>query len=236
MKRILMGGIAVGLCSSVVLTGNVAQAIPDAQILTKLQSVPVFALTDKNGAPLLDNDGRKSSYTGAYFHPQDAQAALQRIGRDKPELVKQLQIRPVALSEVYKLQASKKAEVLFVPHQSDVATALTLAQRTNRSLKKFEGVPLFLGLAGKQPGYLTISQNKRQVIPLFFDREQLQPYLDTFKKNNPTLAATAGVQVLSLETFLATLRTNNNPLYDKVVMMPSPAASESVRKSKAVAR
>jgi hypothetical protein len=236
MKQIWMGGMATALVGSVVWTAGIAQAIPDAQIVAKLQRVPVFTLTDKSGAPLLDTDANKSGYTGAYFSVKDAQTALQRIGRDKPELLKQLQIRPVALSELYKLQTSRKATVVFVPDQPQVSTAVTLLQKNNPALKKFEGVPLFLGLAGKQPGYLTINQNKKQIIPLFFDREQLQPYLDAFKKNNPKLAATAGIQVLSLESFLGTLRTNNNPLYDKVVMMPSLAASETVRKTKAAAR
>jgi Tic22-like family len=236
MKQIWMGSMATALVGSMVWTAGIAQAIPDAQIVAKLQSVPVFTLTDKSGAPLLDADAKKSGYTGAYFSVKDAQTALQRIGRDKPELLKQLQIRPVALSELYKLQTSRKAEVVFVPDQPQVSNAVMLLQKNNPALKKFEGVPLFLGLAGKQPGYLTINQNKKQVIPLFFDREQLQPYLDAFKKNNPKLAATAGIQVLSLESFLGTLRTNNNPLYEKVVMMPSLAASETVRKTKTTAR
>ncbi len=231
MKQIVVGGIVIGLISSTVLASSVVQAIPDIQILKKLQGIPVFALTDKDGSPLREGDAAKRSYVSAYFSPKDAQAALKKIGQDQPDLGKQLQIRPVSLSEMYKLQTSKKVDVVFVPQQSQVAMALALLQKKNRALKKFEGVPLFLGLAGKQPGYLTISQNRKQVIPLFFDREQLQPHLDTYQKNNPQWVKTTGVRVLTLEGFLGVLRANDNPLYDKVVIMPSPEATELLRSS-----
>jgi Tic22-like family len=231
MKQVLVGGILIGLIGSTVLASSVVQAIPDTQILKKLQGVPVFALTDKNGSPLREGDAVKKSYVSAYLSSQDAQAALKKIGQDQPDLGKQLQIRPVSLSEIYKLQTSKKVDVVFVPQQSQVAVALALLQKKNRSLKKFEGVPLFLGLAGKQPGYLTISQNRKQVIPLFFDREQLQPHLDTYQKNNPRWAKTTGVRVLTLEGFLGVLSANNNPLYEKVVIMPSPEATALLHSS-----
>jgi Tic22-like family len=236
MKHILVRGTIGGLLSSIFLTGTMVEAIPEAQILTKLQGIPVFALTDRNGAPLIDSDIKKKNYAGAYFSLKDAQAAFQKIGRDRPDLGRQLQIRPVALSEIYKLQTNKKVDVLFIPSQPQSVAALALAKKKNLSLSKFEGVPLFLGLAGKQPSYLTINQNKKQVIPLFFDREQLQLQLDVFKKNNPSLAATTGIQVLTLEGFLVTLQTNNNPLYDKVMMMPSAEAMELLRSSKATIR
>jgi hypothetical protein len=236
MKQVLMGGIVFGLVSSSVLLGTVAQAIPTAQILKKLQDLPVFTLTDKTGSPLMERDAANRTYTNAYLSPKDAQVALQKMRQQKPELVKQLQIRPVSLSEMYKLKASKKVDVLFVPNQSQLKAARDLNQSSNTTLEKFEGVPLFLGLAGQQPGYLTINQNKKQIIPLFFDRQQLEPYLETFKKNNPDLADTAGIQVLSLEKFMDTLRSNNNPLYEKVTLMPSAEAVELLRGSKATIR
>ncbi len=236
MKQILMGGIVFGLVSSSVLAGSVAQAIPTAQILKKLQELPVFTLTDKTGSPLVDRDATNGTYTNAYLSSKDAQAALQKMQQRKPELAKQLQIRPVSLSEMYKLKASKKVDVLFVPNQSQVTVARNLNQKNNTTLEKFEGVPLFLGLAGQQPGYLTINQNKKQIIPLFFEREQLEPYLETFKKNNPSLADTTGIQVLSLEKFMNTLRSNNNPLYEKVTIMPSTEAVKLLRGSKATIR
>jgi nickel transport protein len=236
MKQILMGGMVFGLVSSSVLMGTAAQAIPTAQILKKLQDLPVFTLTDKTGSPLIESDATKKTYTNAYLSPKDAQAALQKMQQRKPELVKQLQIRPVSLGEMYKLKASKKVDVLFVPNQSQVKAARDLNQNSSTTLEKFEGVPLFLGLAGQQPGYLTINQNKKQIIPLFFDREQLEPYLEAFKKNNPMLADTAGIQVLSLEKFMDALRSNNNPLYEKVTLMPSAEAMQLLRSSKVTIR
>jgi nickel transport protein len=133
---------------------------------------------------------------------------------------------------MYKLQVSKKIDIAFVPSAQQVKTALTLAQQTNSSLKKFDGVPLFIGRAGNPKGYITIDQDKKKVIPLFFDREQLQPYMDKFKKDNPRLASTAEIQVITLESFLDTLRAKNDPLYDKVIVVPSREGLEFIRSQK----
>ncbi len=234
MKQFFRRSLTLGLFASVLGATPLALAIPDAQIIQKLEGVPVFTLTDQTGSPLAERGATKGTAIRVYFSPKDAQAAAQKLRRSKPEVLKQLQVRPVSLSEIYKLQASKKVNVVFVPLSSQVAAAGNVTN--SLSNPKVEGVPLFLGLAGKQPGYLTINQNKKQVIPLFFDREQLEPYMEAFKKKNPGLAASTGIQVLTLEKFLGTLRSNNNPLYDKVVIIPSTAAQEVLQNNKTNAR
>lgn len=235
MRQILSAGIALGLVGSAIVTSTAVQAVSDAQIIEKLKNIPVFTLTDKNGAPLtaaVNGDPKKGNYAGVYFSLKDAQIFLQQLTREKPDLAKQLQTQAVPLSEMYKLQVSKKIDIAFVPSAQQVKTALTLAQQTNSSLKKFDGVPLFIGRAGNPKGYITIDQDKKKVIPLFFDREQLQPYMDKFKKDNPRLASTAEIQVITLESFLDTLRTKNDPLYDKVIVVPSREGLEFIRSQK----
>ncbi len=234
MKQFLRKSLALGLFTSMLCATPSALAIPDAQIINKLQGIPVFTLTDKTGSPLAERGASKGTTIRVYFSPKDAQADARKLQRSKPEVAKQLQIRPVPLSEVYKLQASKKINVVFVPVQSQVAAAGNVTN--SLSSPKVEGVPLFLGLAGKQPGYLTINQNKKQVIPLFFDREQLTPYIEAFKKKNPGLATSTGIQVLTLEKFLGTLRSKDNPLYEKVVIMPSTEAQELLQNNKTSTR
>jgi Tic22-like family len=226
-------GCTIAIASSVMLAATPLQALPDAQIIEKLQNIPVFTLTDQGGAPLtaaISGDPKKGSFTGVYFSQQEARAFLQKLQRENPAIAKQLQIRAVPLSEMYKVQittnASQKLDIAFVPNEPQVKAALSLTQKVNPQLKRFNGVPLFVARAGKQKGYITIPFKDKKIIPLFFDREQVQVVIDQFKKEQPALASTTDVQVLTLESLLDTMRTKNDALYSQVALNPSREAIE----------
>jgi hypothetical protein len=208
----------------------------------ELQGIPVFTLTDQSGAPLTattnGTDGKKSNYTGAYTSRKEAQAFLQTLQKKDPSLAKQLQIRAVRLSELYNVQynsaAERRLEVSYVGSQQQVNAALAIVQKSNRNIKNFNGVPLFVGRAGKPTGYITVDSNGKKVIPLFFDREQLQPYIEKFKKERPDMAATAEIQVITLEGLISSLRTKSNDsradsLYAQVLLYPSREAIDYLR-------
>jgi hypothetical protein len=231
-------GWGIAIAGSVMLAASPLQALPDAQIIEKLQSIPVFTLTDQGGAPLtasVNGDAKKGSYTGVYLSQKEAKAFLQKLQRDKPDIAKKLQIRAVPLSEMYKIQVANgsaganKLDIAFVPNDEQVKTALALTQKTNPQIKSFNGVPLFVARAGKQKGYITVNYKDKKIIPLFFEREQVQVIIDQFKKENPTLASTTDVQVLTLESLLDTMRTKNDALYSQVAINPSREAIEYLK-------
>jgi hypothetical protein len=231
-------GWGMAVAGSVLLVASPLQALPDAQIVEKLQSIPVFALTDQGGAPLtasVNGDPKKGSYTGVYLSQREARAFLQKLQRDKPDIAKKLQIRAVPMSEMYKIQVAngsagaKKLDIAFVPNDDQVKTALALTQKVNPQIKTFNGVPLFVARAGKQKGYVTVNYKDKKIIPLYFEREQVQVIIDQFKKENPTLANTTEVQVLTLESLLDTMRTKNDALYSQVAINPSREAIEFLK-------
>jgi Tic22-like family len=237
--RFLGMGMALSLVSNAIVAIAPLRALPDNQIIDKLQGIPVFTLTDQSGAPLTASvngtDGKKNTYTGGYISRKDAQSFLQTLQKKDPNLAKQLQIRAVRLSELYNVQFNstpdKKLDIAYVGNQQQVNSALAILQKTNRNLKSVGGVPLFIGRAGKPAGYITVDQNGKKVIPIFFDREQLQPYIDKFKKERPDLAATAEIQVITLEGLITSLRTKNadaraDALYNQVLLYPSREAIE----------
>jgi acylphosphatase len=241
--RILGMGMALSLVSNALIAIAPAGALSENQILEKLQGIPVFTLTDKSGAPLTatanSNDGKKSNYTGAYTSRKEAQAFLQTIQKKDPNLAKQLQIRAVRLSELYKIQSStdKKLEIAYVGSQQQVNSALAIVQKNDRSIKSFNGVPLFVARAGKPAGYITVESNGKKVVPLFFDREQLQPYIEKFKKERPDLAATTEIQVITLEGLISSLRTKSSDsraaaLYSQILLYPSQEAIDYLRNNK----
>jgi hypothetical protein len=236
--KILGLGMALSLVSNVLIAIAPARALPDSQIIEKLQGIPVFTLTDQSGSPLTATDAKKNNFTGGYLSRKEAQAFLQNLQKKDPALAKQLQIRAVRLSELYNAQyntpADKKLEISYVGSQPQVDAALAILQKKDRKIKSFNGVPLFVGRAGNPPGYITVDSNGKKVIPLFFDREQLQPFVDKFKKERPDLAATAEIQVITLEGLIASLRTKSSDsradsLYSQILLYPSREAIEYIR-------
>jgi hypothetical protein len=235
-------GVAVGLVSSAVIATAPAQALTDAQIIEKLQSIPVITLTDKSGSPLvsqLNGDKQKGFYTEVYLGQKEVKATLQRLQASNPAVAKQLQVRVVTLGEVYRTQVassgSTKLNVLVVPSETQVKTALTLLRKNDPKIKQFDGVPLFVGVAGKPKGFVTINsaQDKKRIIPVFFEREQLQVVLDKFKKDQPKWASTVEIQVISLDGLLTQMRAKNEPFYSQIVIASPKEMTDYIQRSPA---
>jgi Tic22-like family len=227
-------GVMVGLLGSTLLAATPIQALPESQIVERLQGIPVFALTDSDNLLLtasVASEQGKPAKGGVFFSQADAKAFLQKLQKENPNLAKQVAIRPVSLSEVYKAQMnldpSKRVDILYVPNQNQVKTALNLAQKTEPALKQFNGVPLFFAKVSKKGTYLTVlGKNSKPVVPLFFDRDQLQPMIDRFKQQQPN--ANIEVQVLTLENALDGMR-KDNPFYDNLLFGPSREGLEVLR-------
>jgi Tic22-like family len=228
-------GVTVSLLGSMLLAATPIQALPESQIVDKLQGIPVFALTDSDNLLLtasVANEQGKPAKGGVFFSQGDAKTFLQKLQKENPSLAKQVEIRPVLLSEVYKAQMSldpkKRVDILYVPSQNQVKTALNLAQKSEPSLKQFNGVPLFFARVSKKGTYLTVpGKDNKPAVPLFFDRDQLQPMIDKFKQQQPN--ANVEVQVLTLENALDGMRSRNDPFYDSLLFGPSREGLEILR-------
>jgi Tic22-like family len=90
---------------------------------------------------------------------------------------------------------------------------------------------LFVGVAGKPKGFLTLNsaQDKKRVVPIFFDKEQLQVVLDKFKKDQPNLAATTEIQVITLDGLLTQMRAKNEAFYSQIVIASPREMTEYVQ-------
>jgi nickel transport protein len=94
MKSLMRWGAVLGLVGSALLgstlSGNMqALALPEEQILQKLKSVPVFAITDAQGAPLIasrTNQGKQTLETGVFINQQDAQEFVEKLKTKNPQL------------------------------------------------------------------------------------------------------------------------------------------------------
>ncbi|MEM9542045.1 MAG: Tic22 family protein [Cyanobacteria bacterium P01_E01_bin.42] len=240
MKSLVRWCLALGV-AGVTLTSTwfagtfKALALTEAQIIERLQSVPVFAVADENGAPLVaripnqqnasNDDG--DSVAGVFINPGDAEAFINRLKQENPNLGNKLQIIPVSLGDIYQLdRRNAQAEGVnftYVPTTRQVE----LAEQVN-SAQDFQGVPLFVAKGGNDGGYLTLQQNNEQVIPFFFEKERLEQMVARFKEQQPSLANTVEIQAIPLEGVIQTFEQNDSAELEKIVLIPTQASLEYI--------
>lgn len=253
MKSMNRWGATLGIAGSAIVGSSLmgimqVLALPQEQIVKKLGTVPVFTITDNKGAPLIasvpnrQNQGsaanqqnQQMSVAGVFINQSDAQAFVEKLKKENPELAKTVRVVPVSLGEVYKLDQANQnkpnsLEVAYLPSKQQVDAAMALLrQGGKKDVNQFNGTPLFVATAGKEKGYLTIKQANQQVIPFFFNKEELQTMLDRFKQQQPNLASTVAIQVVNLEGVLQTLQTRNDQQLNQIILIPPKESIEFVR-------
>jgi nickel transport protein len=208
--------------------------------MQRLNSVPVFTITDAEGAPLVasPSEGEQGAPVAEVFiSRQDAENFLNNLRNDNPELANNVQVVPVSLAEVYNLALEAEAqedplEFAFVPMRQQVDSALSVLRQSGENVEEFPGVPLFLARSaneGEGDGYLTIQQGEQQVIPIFFKQEDLQAMLTRLSTSQPDLAETITVQVINLEELINTLQASDNPALNQIQLIPPRESIDYIR-------
>ncbi|MEH2416443.1 Tic22 family protein [Nostoc sp.] len=252
MKSFIRLGATLGIAGSVFLAGlsgignlpgisNLeAIALPQDQVVKKLQEVPVFTLTNPKGEFVVlsrNNASKPISQVGFFISKQDAQKFLDnRLKKENPQLAGTLQVRPLSLADYYKIvQESKKKSdsVIYtlVPTQQQVASATSMLNQNGKKGQQFNGIPLFVPKFKKDNSYLTIPVPKgnERLIPFFFEKEQAVALLDQFKKAVPKEANNTEIQVVDLYGVLEALNSSNDPGINKIVLYPSRESINFIR-------
>jgi Tic22-like family len=238
MQPLLLRIAVLGMSLPLAIVPLPAQALPEEQIITKLQKIPVFAITNQTGNFLQQKSGAaggNSLATPIFMELKDAVAFLKKLKQDQPQSIKVAQITVVPLSEIYKLQieAKKKAanmNFVFVPTEQQLKNAAAVQKKTFQNNAPAM-VPLFVIAIEQKDQVVTIQVNK--LTSLFLDQKEAQRSLDLFKKNDPKLSAQAKIKVYYLQRVLDDFTERNYPGQDQLVLVPSPESRESVRKLQA---
>jgi hypothetical protein len=140
----------------------------------------------------------------------------------------------VSLGEIYQISQANKDkpnELLFdyIPAPQQVESAKTVLRQTGQQVNEFNGVPLFYARSVPENGVLTFQQGQEEVIPLFFNKEELQAAVDLFKQQQPNVTTTIKIEVVNLESVLEDLRTENDPFLSQMILVPSRESLEFVR-------
>jgi nickel transport protein len=246
MKSLVRLGAILGIVGSTLLgTSPIANmsalAIPQPQILEKLRPVPVFTITDAAGAPLIasvpkqgQGQSGNASVAGIFISQKDAQAFVEQLKTKNPQLAASVRVTPVSLGEIYQISQANKdkpneVQFAYVPAPQQVQSAKTVIQQTGQQVNEFNGVPLFLARGGPENGYLTIQRGQQEVIPLFFNKEELQAMVERFKQQQPNVTTAIKIEVVNLESVLEALRTENDPFLSQLILVPSRESLEFVR-------
>lgn len=226
IKQLSVIGVTVAGCWLTQTTKLLA--LPQEVIIKKLQPIPVFTIADGQGSPLIASTEDNNRVAGVFISQKDATSFVERLKQDNPDLGKQVQVVPVSLAEIYKLaeqngQQQDGVQFAYVPSNQQIQQAQQLNDKYQG------GVPLFVATAGDEQGYLIIKQNDQEVIPFFFDKQQVQQLVDNFKQAQPDLANSVKIEVVILENMLDALKKGNDEMLNRIVLWPSTESMDFLR-------
>jgi hypothetical protein len=209
------------------ITSLELSSLSTEEIFAKLDSIPVFTIADEQGAPLVTSGDDGNKVSGVFISEQDANDFATELQTKDPELASQVKVTPVSLGEIYQLSESDEnpLNVAYVPNEEEVEAAKTILSEDGEEYQG--GVPLFVAKGGDDQGYLTIEKDGQQVIPFFFDKQQLDEMIAKFQQQKFELADSVNIEVVPLEGVIETLETSNDDLLSKIVLVPSGESIES---------
>ena len=229
IKSSIRWSVTLGVAAATLLGWSAIEnlsaiALPEEEVLEKLDPVPVFTIADEQGAPLVASGEDEAKVAGVFISQGDANEFVNQLKTENPELAEKVRVVPVSLGEVYKLAGSAENEenalnFAYVPEEEAVTQAKTIGEQSEQPYQG--GVPLFVARGGEGKGYLTFERNSQQVIPFFFEKAQLEEMVAKFKEEEPEAAASVDIEVHPLEGVIQTLETGSDEILEKIVLVPS---------------
>lgn len=245
MKSLVRLSAMLGIVASTLIGPSLkemsALALSAEEVLQKLTPVPVFTITDQNGSPLVASvkkeGNENSSVAGVFISKSDADAFVEKLKGENPDLAATVKVVPVSLGEVYEMSQSsqkngQKLQFAYVPIRRQVESAKILLEQNGQDVNQFNGVPLFIAKGGPDNGYLTIQRGEQQVIPMFFNKEDLQGMLDRAKTQQPDVFSSVKIEVVNLEGVIKALENDDDPFLEKIIFIPPRESLEFVQQLK----
>jgi Tic22-like family len=243
IKSLLKLATVVGVVGAIVVApvANLrAEALTEAQAFERLNSIPVFTITDDKGNPLLGSQkkegGNQQQILLFFLNPDDAKSMLGQIKSTNPDLGNKAQVIVRSMNEaiqVIKKNDDKKIAFQIVPSKSSLDSARSILSAQGKPVDKLPNLPVFFATGGKdkEQGLLTIEQNGKQLVPFFMDQKDLQAMIDRAKQQQPNMATNTTIQVTSLLQVIDSMVTKDNkanPDAERFTFIPSKAAFQYI--------
>lgn len=199
-----------------------AHAIPEAQVIAKLQNIPVYVITDDKGTIVearTNSQGKNPSpqvSTGVFFTEQDARTFVEKnLKLQQPELGKVVKVTPISLGEIYRRQQANKNKpqelnYVYVPTAQQSSSALAILNRSGQKLTQINGSPVFIATVkskSEKDEYLTFQRDNREIVPVFFSEAALRASIN---KVYPNLTSKTNIQVVDLNDLLGYMTSKND--------------------------
>ncbi|MEN9238295.1 MAG: Tic22 family protein, partial [Thermostichus sp. DG_1_6_bins_120] len=219
-----------------------AQAAPAGpmsrqEVAERLNLVPVFAIVSQDGTPVVANverEGRTIQVASFWLDQVQAEQVLQQVKASNPEVASKARVIPLSLGYAYEKseeERAKNTDIVFevVPRAADVEAAKQVLQETGQNVPpEAIGVPLFYGRSGE--GLLTIEQDGYEVVPFFFDRNDLKGALDRAAAQNPEVVNKTQIEVTSLAIVVERmLAPDAQADVQKIAFIPSRSSLEYIQ-------
>lgn len=210
-----------------------ALALPQPEVLDKLRPIPVFIVVDDSGSPLVASVENSISITGVFISPRDANQFVKRVKDKNPELGAKVKVLPVRLNDVYqqsKLEQTREnsLEFAYIAQKEAVTSASKIISGASQEQLP-NGVPLFMAKARKEDRYMIVTQNSQQLIPFFFDKQQLDRMIAKLEEQSPDLTDNFRVDVATLEGLIRVLETDQNEVLEKIVLVPTEESTKFIQ-------
>lgn len=233
--------LAVAIASPLLISPVISevQALTEAQVLERLNGIPIFTITDDKGAPLLGSSTQKGAAKAPqvllfFLNPSDAESTLSQIKKSNPSVGSKARIVIRSMNDAYDVikKNKDKKDIAFqiVPAKESVDSARTILTSQGKPADKLPNVPVFFAIGGKdkEQGLLTVEQNGKQMVPFFFDRKDLEKLIDNAKQKQPDVASVTKIQVTSifqvLDSMVTTKDSKPNPDTERFTFVPSVTA------------
>ncbi|NET53876.1 MAG: hypothetical protein F6K09_36155 [Merismopedia sp. SIO2A8] len=252
MKKYLHWGMAIALCCSAILAPifpnyQPALALTEEEIVEKLGLVPVFLLVDNDGnlIPLslsLGDQPEESteSFLGIFISQTDAQDTLETLRSENPGIGESLFTLSMPMANAYQMiieQSQVEEDTLpfaFVPQPEQLVLAAQLLAEQGENIEFGPlSVPLFHLSSPADDSYITIArgQNGREQIPLFFDGNEAQSFLEFIQQQaeaqpDAPPAPEMEISVLFLHQWLQAFETTDDESLALVELVPIPESQQ----------
>ncbi len=223
------------LLSSLLIPILPGLALPQEQVLQKLDPVPVFSLTNDQGEPLLFKvtENPKAARMRVFVSPKDAQNFVTELKTKNPEIGNNFDnVTPIPLGKIYQIAMETKDQesplfFSFQAQQTEVNSAVTIIKTEDPKVTEWKGVPLFFATVKKdgQEAYLPTDQGK---IPLFFEKATLQKELDQLKQTQPEIAPLVQIKVARLEDLIGVFNTGDDSSLQNMILIPTTESLQFV--------
>ncbi len=210
------------------------KGLPLYRIVNKLNEIPVFIIANKSGKALAERTINNTSIIRVFMSQKDADACMGIVQSITPKLAKKLKVKIVRLGDIYKKMQSDEAKekkwiVQFVPVKEQLAFAKKIWNIYTLEKEEFKGVPLFLATIQREnkTEYLLYKQNGKDVIPLFFEKNDLYRFTSIYiRENNDNDIDKIRVNIISLEKILSTFEKEDNKTLRQMIFVPSEETIE----------